>query len=143
MKRAMTKELIEIFVDYVSVLGDETGVYPNPLVAGPPSDGEDKNHMVAALDCGPIQAYTFMKEQLAEGRECIIGLDRAVGPKGEQGIDNDFLAIIQAGGNDGPRFGVMEYTFPGEPDEPVFKEIDWENEYWCKQLLLEYEKYVC
>jgi len=119
------ENLLDIFTEQCERALQEKGVYPNQCV-WQTECGEMV--YVGMLDISPDDVIKFaLNCLLCKGaKEIVFGLDRYVTNKEEQGLEhNDVLTVFHFD-VEGWHYGVLEYQY--EPR--VWKDIDWDNDYW-------------
>lgn len=130
------EEFIQHFYRHITNIMDETGISPSPCVAL----GKDGTLMFHALDLPPESVLHHFWELVTvkEAQMVLFGLDRTT----REGQGTEFADVLtcvfwwndpEVKWNKSFKIGVVNYQF--EPR--IVRPIDWQNEFWTKQLTAE------
>ena len=127
-------ELTDLVQDWWGVCrrsADSQGVYPQQCLVGLSDD--TRIFMAMAMDGNEAfhRLIELFRRPDLDITECIFGIDMTA--MAGQGLEfNDFLAVVWFR-EETFYTGVLNYTVP-EEGEPIFREIDWTNNYWNHSL---------
>jgi hypothetical protein len=133
--------LVEEFERMSALAIDDNGIYPhNGMVV----DKDDKL-CLCALDLKPAEVFQWLWQQVTveSAKEVIFGLDRSTKPG--QGTEFDDVLTcchwredLADKWNRAYRIGVINYQI--EPR--IVRPIDWDNEFWKKQMGAEVRQFT-
>lgn len=129
--RPDTTDALEHFLRGCRTICSDTGVYPQQMYVRT-VDGEIEMHALA-MDGNSVFNHVANRFRQGDVAELIYGLDRAALPG--QGLEfNDFITVVWY--HEGSFYtGVINYVPSDDPARQVWRDIDWDNEFWNHQLI--------